>query len=192
MHAKARSIRIKGKKSEITSYEKTILLKTVKQTLQIKKIKGKNKKMALYNPKKYKEKIKLFSPKTPLFRNVLCAFLIGGSICFLAQWLAFLYLKIWDEKDAYLMVTLTFILIGATLSAIGVYDRIAHMAGAGTLVPVTGFANAITSAALDTRSEGYVLGVGAKIFTVAGPVILYSTVLGMLYGWIYYIVTLLI
>lgn len=90
------------------------------------------------------------------------------------------------------MVTLTFILIGATLSAIGVYDRIAHIAGAGTLVPVTGFANAITSAALDTRNEGYVLGVGAKIFTVAGPVILYSTVLGMLYGWIYYIVTLLI
>lgn len=147
--------------------------------------------MSVYDPEKYKEKIKIFSPKTPLFRNVLCAFLIGGGICFVAQWMFYLYNTVWEEKDAYLMVTLSFILIGALLSAIGIYDRIAHVAGAGTLVPVTGFANSITSAALDTRNEGYVLGVGAKIFTVAGPVILYSTVLGMLYGIIYYIVTYL-
>ena len=148
--------------------------------------------MSTYNPEKYKKKIKEFSPKTRLFRNLLCAFLIGGGICFLAQWLFFLYLNIWEEKDAYLMVTLSFIFLGALLSALGVYDRIAHIAGAGTLVPVTGFANSITSAALDTRSEGYVLGVGAKIFTVAGPVILYSTVFGMLYGLIYYVITYLI
>ena len=147
--------------------------------------------MSVYDPEKYKEKIKIFSPKTPLFRNVLCAFLIGGGICFVAQWMFYLYNTVREEKDAYLMVTLSFILIGALLSAIGIYDRIAHVAGAGTLVPVTGFANSITSAALDTRNEGYVLGVGAKIFTVAGPVILYSTVLGMLYGIIYYIVTYL-
>lgn len=147
--------------------------------------------MSVYDPKEYKEKIKIFSPKTPIFRNVLCAFFIGGGICFLAQWMVYWYQNIWQEKDAYLMVTLTFIFIGALLSAIGIYDRIAHVAGAGTLVPVTGFANAITSAALDTRNEGYVLGVGAKIFTVAGPVILYSTVLGMLYGFIYYIITYL-
>ena len=89
------------------------------------------------------------------------------------------------------MVTLTFILIGAFLSALGIYDRIAHVAGAGTLVPVTGFANSITSAALDTKNEGFVLGVGSKIFTVAGPVILYSTVFGMLYGLIYYLMGLM-
>ena len=148
--------------------------------------------MPSFDPEKYKKRIKLFSPKTPIFRNVLCAFLIGGIICFSAQWLFFLYEKIWEEKDAYLMVTLSFIFLGSLLSSIGIYDRIAHIAGAGTLVPVTGFANSITSAALDTRSEGFVLGVGAKIFTVAGPVILYSTFFGIIYGFIYYFVTYII
>ena len=148
--------------------------------------------MSIYDPKKYKNKIKLFSPKTPVFRNVLYAFLIGGGICFGAHWIFFLYNTFLEEKDAYLLVTLTFIFIGALLSCLGVYDRIAHIAGAGTLVPVTGFANSITSAALDTRNEGYILGVGAKIFTVAGPVILYSTVCGILYGFIYYLFTYII
>ena len=142
----------------------------------------------LYQPEKYKEKIKEKSKKTRLVHNVLCAFSVGGGICFLASLLKEVYLQFTEERDAYLCVTLTLIFLGVILSALGLYDRIAHIAGAGTLVPVTGFANSIASVALDSRSEGYVLGVGTKIFTVAGPVILYSTVFGMLYGLIYYII----
>ena len=142
----------------------------------------------MYRPEEYKEKIKEKSKKTRLFRNVLCAFSIGGGICFFAQFLKYFYLMFVEEKEAYLCVTLTLIFLGTALSALGLYDRLAHIAGAGTLVPVTGFSNSIASVALDSRSEGYVLGVGTKIFTVAGPVILYSTVFGMLYGLIYYII----
>ena len=144
----------------------------------------------IYQPEEYKEKIKKKSKNTRLLRNVLCAFSVGGVICFFASFLKEFYLLFVEEKDAYLCVTLTLIFLGALLSSLGLYDRIAHFAGAGTLVPVTGFSNSIASVALDSRSEGYVLGVGAKIFTVAGPVILYSTVFGMLYGLIYYIVGL--
>ena len=143
----------------------------------------------MYNPKKYREKIKEKSTKTRLWRNVLCAFMVGGFICFLSFYMKVFYMQFVEEKDAYLLVTVTLIFIGALLSCVGLYDRIAHMAGAGTLVPVTGFANSIASVALDSRSEGYVLGVGSKIFTVAGPVILYSTVFGIVYGIIYYCIS---
>ena len=143
-----------------------------------------------YQPEKYKEKIKEKSKNTPLFRNALCAFSVGGGICCFASFLKEFYLLFTEEKDAFLCVSLSLIFLGSLLSALGLYDRIAHFAGAGTLVPVTGFSNSIASVALDSRSEGYVLGVGTKIFTVAGPVILYSTVFGMLYGLIYYIVGL--
>jgi stage V sporulation protein AC len=98
-----------------------------------------------------------------------------------------LFIKLGASTElSYTLVTLSLIFISAVLTAFGVYDNIARVAGAGTLVPVTGFANSVVSEALDTRSEGYVLGVGAKIFTVAGPVILYGTLCGMLYGIIYY------
>ena len=144
----------------------------------------------MYDVQKYKEKIKEKSTKTRLVRNALCAFFVGGGICFFSEFLRHFYMMFTEEKDAFLCVTLTLIFIGVLLSALGLYDRIAHIAGAGTLVPVTGFANSIASVALDSRNEGYILGVGSKIFTVAGPVILYSTVFGMLYGIIYYTVSL--
>ena len=89
------------------------------------------------------------------------------------------------------MVTVTLIFISAVLTALGLFDRIAKYAGAGTLVPVTGFANAVVSQAMDAKNEGYVLGVGAKIFTVAGPVILYGISFGVLYGVIYYLCQLI-
>ena len=84
-------------------------------------------------------------------------------------------------------VTVTYIVLASLATALGFFDRIARVAGAGTLLPVTGFANSVTSSAIDTRSEGFVLGVGKGIFTVAGPVILYSTLAGTVYGFIYYI-----
>ena len=92
-----------------------------------------------------------------------------------------------NEKDALTLVGVTLILLASLLTALGLFDRIARYAGAGTLVPITGFSNSVTSQALDAKSEGLILGVGAKIFTVAGPVILYGIASGVLYGIIYFI-----
>ena len=144
----------------------------------------------MYRTQEYKKKIKEISTKTKLMRNCFFAFITGGGICFFSELLRTFYLNFFDEKSSFLFVTLTLIFLGVLLSALGLYDRLAHIGGAGTLVPVSGFANAVASVALDSRSEGYILGVGSKIFTVAGPVILYSTVEGTLYGISYYIISL--
>lgn len=143
------------------------------------------------NNEKYRERIKRHSPKSPVLRDCAFAFVFGGVICFAAQWLLFLYSYLGaEEKDAYTLVTVTLIFLAALLTGIGVFDRIARVAGAGTLVPVTGFANSVVSPAIDTKSEGPVVGVGAKIFTVAGPVILFGILSGAVYGVIYFIITL--
>lgn len=131
-------------------------------------------------------------PKSDIVKHTLSAFLVGGGICFLGQLLAFLLLYLGlREKEAYLSVTLILIAIASIATSLGFFDRIAVFAGAGTLVPVTGFSNAVTSSAIDTRSEGYVSGVGTKIFTVAGPVILYSSLAGVMYGIVYFLYTLI-
>lgn len=136
----------------------------------------------------YKTLIKKHAPSSPVFKDCILAFLVGGFICFVGQWLAFFYLWLgFSEKHAYLLVTVSYILIASLATALGFFDKVARFGGAGTLVPVTGFSNAVTSSAIDTRSEGYIGGVGSKIFTVAGPVILYSTLAGTIYGIIYYI-----
>jgi stage V sporulation protein AC len=142
-------------------------------------------------PSSYKERIKRHSPPSPYLKNSLFAFISGGTVCLFGEVLANLFIKLGiKSEDSYLLVTVSLIFIASLLTGLGVFDKIARFAGAGTLVPVTGFANAVVSPALDTRCEGYILGVGAKIFTVAGPVILYSVLSGTLYGLIYYFVTL--
>jgi stage V sporulation protein AC len=142
-------------------------------------------------PSSYKEKIKRYSPPSPCFKNSFFAFISGGTICLFGEILANLFISFGiSSEDSYLLVTVSLIFIASLLTGLGIFDKIARFAGAGTLVPVTGFANAVVSPALDTRCEGYILGVGAKIFTVAGPVILYSVLSGTLYGLIYYFVTL--
>lgn len=144
--------------------------------------------MRIEENNEYKKLIKKHSPKSPVFKNCILAFLVGGFLCFVGQWLAYLFIYLGiKEESAYILVTATFILIGSVATAFGFFDKVARFAGAGTLVPVTGFSNSVTSAAIDNRSEGFISGVGAKIFTVAGPVILYSTVAGTLYGLIYYL-----
>ena len=136
----------------------------------------------------YKKLVKKHAPKSPIFKNSVFAFLIGGFICFVGEWLAYLYRYLGlDEEKSYVLVTVTYIVLASLATGFGFFDRIARYGGAGTLLPVTGFSNAVTSSAIDTRSEGYIAGVGSKIFTVAGPVILYSTVAGTVYGLIYYI-----
>lgn len=138
----------------------------------------------------YKKLTKKHSPKSPILKNCVFAFLSGGFLCFMGQWLFYLYSYLGlNEEHAYLTVTITYIILASLATAFGFFDKIARYCGAGTLVPVTGFSNSVTSAAIDNRSEGYISGVGSKIFNVAGPVILYSTVAGTVYGLIYFIVT---
>lgn len=135
-----------------------------------------------------KELIKKYSPGSTIFKNSLLAFLFGGLICVIGELLKTLYFELGaDEKKAGTLVTVTLIIIAALLTGLGIFDKIARYAGAGTLVPVTGFSNAVVSQAMDAKNEGYVLGVGAKIYTVAGPVILFGILSGVIYGVIYYL-----
>ena len=144
--------------------------------------------MDIYSNEGKKEIIKTFTPKTRLLRNSFFAFIFGGAICLLGEFLRLLYTSILsDEKLALTLTSISLIFLASVLTALGIFDRIARFGGAGTLVPITGFSNAITSQAIDAKSEGAVLGVGAKIFTVAGPVILYGISAGAIYGIIRFI-----
>ena len=135
----------------------------------------------------YIEYVEGRSKKSPILKNCICAFTIGGFICILGQLFIDLYIYLGiNEQDAYSLGSITLIFLSVLLTGLGVFDNIAIVAGAGTLVPITGFANAISSQAIDAKSEGYVLGVGAKMFTIAGPVIVYGTSASILYGLIYY------
>ena len=128
------------------------------------------------------------APKSPLVADTLRALLIGGLICAAAQGLTSLWKSLGLVKeDAGLLTSVILVAAAAILTALGIFDNIARVAGAGTLVPITGFANSVVSAAIDSKSEGFVLGLGAGIFTVAGPVLLYGTAAGTLYGVIYWI-----
>ena len=140
---------------------------------------------------KYKQYADAHAPKSRVVRNSLMAFLFGGLICAVAEALTRLYVTFGMARyDAGLLTSVTLIFVAAVLTAAGVFDNIAKVAGAGTLVPITGFANSVVSAAVDSRDEGFVLGLGAKIFTVAGPVLLYGTLAGAVCGVIYWIVSL--
>ena len=135
----------------------------------------------------YGRMTKRASPRSPVLVDCIWAFCIGGFICALAEgiylWMDFYGL---DEKQGRSVAMIVIVSLTAILTAVGVFDNIAKFAGAGTLVPITGFSNAVVSPALDTKAEGFILGVGAKIFTVAGPVILYGTLASVIYGVIYY------
>ena len=140
------------------------------------------------NKEEYCEYVEQRQKKSPILKNCLYAFFIGGAICSLGQALLELYLVLGFEKlDAYGLVSITLIFLSVAFTGIGIFDTIARVAGAGTLVPITGFANAVASPAIDTKSEGLILGVGAKIFSISGPVILFATLSGGIYGVIYYI-----
>ncbi len=136
----------------------------------------------------YGEFVKKHAGKSPLLRNAAAAFLTGGFICTFGQLLFTVYLNFAEEEAARTLSTVTLIFITALLTGIGVFDEIAKFAGAGTLVPITGFANAVVSPAIDNNAEGPILGMGAKMFIVAGPVIVYGTLASAVWGVIYYIV----
>ena len=139
--------------------------------------------------KQYDEMIKKASPNSPILLDCIKAFLIGGAICCFGQLLFYIFRKSGMSLDeSRSLVSIALIIITAILTGIGVFDKIAKHAGAGTIVPITGFANSVVSPAMEFKSEGFIMGTGASIFKVAGPVILYGTTAASLYGLIYFIV----
>ena len=127
-------------------------------------------------------------PKSPIFKDCAFAFLVGGLICSIAESLLHLYLFLEiPEETAKTLVPVTLVFVAALLTGLGIFDDIAKFAGAGTLVPITGFANAVTAPAIENKSEGFIMGVGAKMFTIAGPVIVYGTLTSVIYGVIYWV-----
>lgn len=135
----------------------------------------------------YKKYADSRAKRSPVLKNCIRAFWVGGVICCIGQGLNALYQ--WaglSEKHAGLCVSVTLIFLAGLLTGIGWFDRIAKYAGAGTLVPITGFANSVAAPAVDAKAEGYITGVAAKMFTIAGPVIVYGSVSSILYGVIYY------
>lgn len=138
--------------------------------------------------KTYKKYVEKRAVKSNLPADCAKAFLVGGIICTIGQGLFDIYTGLgMSEENVKALVPVSLVFLAAFLTALNVFDNIAKFAGAGTLVPITGFANAVVSPALDTKAEGFILGVGAKIFTVAGPVILYGTLASVIYGIILYI-----
>lgn len=140
--------------------------------------------------KDYQNLVEEMSPKSPMWRDCLNAFWIGGLICVLGQVFLNLYGKWLDQEAAGTATSMTLVSLSALLTGLSLYDDIAKHAGAGTLVPITGFANSISAPAVEFKTEGFILGVGAKMFTIAGPVIVYGVSASVVYGIIYWITTL--
>ncbi|MDI6813792.1 MAG: stage V sporulation protein AC [Desulfitobacteriaceae bacterium] len=139
-------------------------------------------------PKDYQDLAKKLTPKPTIVRNSFWAFMVGGTICALGQVIINLFAAAGlGRQEASTAATALMILLGALLTGIGVYDEIGKYAGAGSIVPVTGFANSIVSPALEFKREGYVLGVGARLFTVAGPVLVFGITTSIVVGMVYYL-----
>ena len=142
-------------------------------------------------PKEYGKLVQSMEPKSPLIRDCLNAFWIGGLICTIGQLIMNGYTALGlDQTDAGTATSMTLVVLSALLTGLSLYDNIAKYAGAGTLVPITGFANSIAAPAVEFKTEGFILGVGAKMFTIAGPVIVYGVSASVVYGLIYWITTL--
>ena len=137
--------------------------------------------------KDYGKLVEERSPKSPIWTDCLKAFVVGGLICTLGQafmnWYASMGL---EKQDAGTAASMSLVVLSALFTGLSLYDNLAKHAGAGTLVPITGFANSIAAPAVEFKTEGFVLGVGAKMFTIAGPVIVYGVSASVVYGFIYW------
>ncbi len=144
------------------------------------------------NKKEYAELVKNASPKSPLWSNCIKAFVVGGVICIIGQLLLNAFQgKGLSQEDAALSTSIILILGSAVLTGFGLYGKFGAFSGAGTIVPITGFANSVVSPAIEFKKEGFILGLGAKVFIVAGPVILYGVLTSMAVGFIYYLAEVL-
>lgn len=156
---------------------------TIEEVLQEKNINERD--------KKYNQYVKQVTPTHNCIANIGKAFLIGGIICLVGQAFTNWYGSIGaNEKDAGLYTTITLITISVILTGLNIYPRLTKFAGAGTVVPITGFANSVASSAIDFKAEGQVFGIGCKIFTIAGPVILYGIFASWVLGVVYWILTM--
>ena len=137
----------------------------------------------------YNEMVKKLSPNSPILGDCIKAFVSGGIICSIGQVLLQIYMGMdLSEKDAAMWVSITLIGLSAVLTAFGIYEKLGKFCGAGTIVPITGFANSVVSPAIEFKKEGMIFGMAAKMFVVAGPVIVYGTLTSMVVGFIYYFV----
>lgn len=134
-------------------------------------------------PKEYQDYVKQKQKKSPLIKNVTLAFLIGGAICVIGQWILNSYMAMGlGKEDAGTATSVTLVFLSALTTALNLYNKLARFGGAGTLVPITGFANAVVSPAMDFKSEGVITGMAAKMFLIAGPVIVFGVIASVLYG----------
>ena len=141
--------------------------------------------------RQYGQLVQEMSPKSPIRRDCVNAFWIGGLICTIGQLFLNLYTNLGLEKqEAGTLASMSLVVLSAVLTGLSLYDDLARHAGAGTLVPITGFANSVAAPAVEFKTEGFILGVGAKMFTIAGPVIVYGLSASVVYGLIYWITTL--
>ena len=139
---------------------------------------------------KYACMVKIRSKNSPVVKNCAKAFVIGGMICTIGQGILELYTAVGiEEETAKTLVSVTLIALGVLLTAFHQYERLAKHGGAGTLVPITGFANAMSAPAIEFRAEGWITGLAAKMFIIAGPVLVYGTSAAVIYGAVYYIAT---
>lgn len=139
-----------------------------------------------YQQQAYQEMVKNLRPSPPILRNALAAFSVGGFICAFAQ----VFFNLFEQmglasQEAGTVTMVLMIFIGAFLTGLGVYDEIGKFAGAGSIIPITGFANSMVASALEWKREGFIFGVAAKMFTIAGPVLVYGTLASALIGIIY-------
>lgn len=144
-----------------------------------------------YTKEEYLDYVNQKSPNSKLWRNMLLAFVIGGVICVIGQAFSDFYTNVlqMEEEMVKTAVPITMVFLGALLTGLDVYNKIAKYGGAGTLVPITGFANAIVSPAMEFKREGYVLGLASKMFVIAGPVLVYGITASIAVGFIYYIIS---
>ena len=134
-------------------------------------------------PQEYQAYVKRKEPKSPIVKDVLLAFVIGGTICVVGQLIRNGWSRLGlGEEDAGTATSCSLVLLSALLTGLGWYSRLARFAGAGTLVPITGFANSVVSPAIDFKREGLITGMAVKMFTIAGPVIVYGTLSSVIYG----------
>ena len=142
--------------------------------------------------KQYDAFVRELSPRSPVWKDCLWAFCVGGGICVLGQFLIGKYTALGlGKQEASGAASMTLVVLAALLTGLSLFDDIAKRAGAGTLVPITGFANAIAAPAVEFQTEGFILGTAAKMFTIAGPVIVYGVSASVVYGLIYWLSTVL-
>ncbi|MCX7923644.1 MAG: stage V sporulation protein AC [Clostridia bacterium] len=141
-----------------------------------------------FTKEEYNKYVETKSPKSKILRNIIRAFVVGGLICVIGQLISnLLAARGFSKEFTSSLTSLILIFVGALFTGLNVYDELGRYAGAGSIVPITGFANSIVSPAMEFKSEGYVTGVGAKMFVIAGPVIVYGTSASVIAGILYYL-----